>query len=58
MLEALGFTIGDVSYVDYLGKDEVVRLRFNGENLKAGDLLPKTSKINVVLGNGNRPSSN
>jgi len=58
MLEALGFTIGNISYVDYLGKDEVVRLRFQGENLKAGDLLPKTSKLDLVLGNGNRPSSN
>ena len=58
MLEALGFTIGNISYVDYLGKDEVVRLRFQGENIKAGDLLPKTSKLDLVLGNGNRPSSN
>ena len=58
MLEALGFTIGNITYVDYLGEDEVVRLRFKGENLKAGDLLPKTSKIDLVLGNGNRPSSN
>ncbi|MFD2823161.1 PASTA domain-containing protein [Lacinutrix iliipiscaria] len=58
MLEALGFNIGNITYIDYLGKDEVVRLRFNGETLKAGDLLPKTSKIDLVLGNGNRPSSN
>jgi len=58
MLEALGFTIGNISYIDYLGKDEVVRLRFKDEILKAGDLLPKTSKIDLVLGNGNRPSSN
>ena len=58
MLEALGFTIGNIVYVDYLGKDEVVKLRFKGETLNAGDLLPKTSKIDLVLGNGNRPSSN
>ena len=57
MLEALGFTIGDITYVDYLGKDEVVRLRFNGETLKAGELLPKTSKIDLVLGNGKRPAN-
>ena len=58
MLEALGFSIGDITYVDYLGKDEVVRLRHDGETLKAGDLLPKTSKIDLVLGNGKRPTSN
>lgn len=55
MLQALGFTIGKVTYVDYLGKDEVVRLSFKGKKIKAGDLLPKTSKIDVVLGNGKRP---
>ena len=55
MLEALGFTIGEIEYVDYLGKDEVVRLKYEGRNLTPGDLLPKTSKIDLVLGNGNRP---
>ncbi|MDO6598219.1 PASTA domain-containing protein [Oceanihabitans sp. 2_MG-2023] len=55
MLEALGFTIGKKTYIDYLGKDEVVKLSFEGKTLKAGDLLPKTSKIDVVLGNGKRP---
>ncbi|MBU2941023.1 PASTA domain-containing protein [Lacinutrix sp. C3R15] len=55
MLEALGFSIGKITYVDYLGKDEVVRLTFKGEKINAGDLLPKTSIIDVVLGNGKRP---
>lgn len=58
MLEALGFTIGKITRIDYLGEDEVVKLRFNGEDIKAGDLLPKTSKIDLVLGNGKRPASN
>ncbi|MGB1308881.1 MAG: PASTA domain-containing protein [Oceanihabitans sp.] len=58
MLEALGFTIGKITRVDYLGEDEVVKLRFKGKDLKAGDLLAKTSKIDLVLGNGKRPSSN
>jgi beta-lactam-binding protein with PASTA domain len=55
MLEALGFNIGKITYIDYLGKDEVVRLSFKGEKINAGDLLPKTSKIDLVLGNGKRP---
>ena len=55
MLEALGFTIGKITYIDYLGTDEVVRLNFEGKKINAGDLLPKTSKIDLVLGNGKRP---
>ena len=55
MLEALGFTIGKITYIDYLGKDEVVRLSFESKKINAGDLLPKTSKIDLVLGNGKRP---
>ena len=54
-LEALGFKVGETTYVDYLGKDEVVKATFKGAPLKIGDKLPKTSKIDLVLGNGNRP---
>ncbi|RSK39221.1 PASTA domain-containing protein [Mangrovimonas spongiae] len=54
-LEALGFKVGKTTYVDYLGKDEVVKVTFEGSELKIGDKLPKTSKIDLVLGNGNRP---
>lgn len=53
-LEALGFEVGRISYVDDLGKDEVLAVKFKGETLKAGDLLPMTSTIDLVLGNGNR----
>ncbi|MFD2552578.1 PASTA domain-containing protein [Bizionia sediminis] len=56
-LEALGFSIGNITYTDFLGENEVVTLKHNGIELKAGDELPKTSKIDLVLGNGNRPSS-
>lgn len=56
-LEALGFEIGNISYVDDLGKDEVIAIKHKGEELKAGDMLPLTSKIDLVLGNGNRRSN-
>jgi len=56
-LEALGFKIGKITYVDYLGKDEVVRLRYKGKTLKPGTKLEKTSVIDLVLGNGKRPSN-
>lgn len=57
-LEAIGFEIGELSYVDDIGKDEVIGIRHNGKELRVGDLLSKTSKIDLVLGNGNRPSRN
>jgi beta-lactam-binding protein with PASTA domain len=55
-LEAIGFEIGNISYIDDIGKDEVISIRFNGERISPGTLLQKTSKIDLVLGNGNRPS--
>ena len=52
-LETLGFVIGKITYVDDIGKDEVIEIKHKGKTLEAGDLLPLTSKIDVVLGNGN-----
>ena len=57
-LEAIGFTIGEITYADDIGKDEVLRIRHDGNSLRVGDLLPKTSKIDLVLGNGKRSSGN
>lgn len=53
-LEAIGFEVGKISYIDDIGKDEVQSISFEGEAVQAGDLLPMTSKIDIVLGNGNR----
>ena len=53
-LEALGFKVGNSTYVDYIGKDVVLGLKFEGETLKPGTKLPLTSEIDLVLGNGNR----
>ena len=55
-LEAIGFTVGKVTYVDNIGKDMVLKMTFEGKEIKPGDMLPKTSKIDLVLGNGNRPN--
>jgi len=57
-LEALGFTVGKISYKDDIGKEEVLSISHDGKSIKAGDELPMTSTIDLVLGNGNRPSSN
>ena len=53
-LEAVGFQIGTKIYKDDLGKDEVLEIRHNGQIIEAGTMLPKTSKIDLVLGNGIR----
>lgn len=54
-LEALGFVVGNITYVDDIGKDEVIAVKHNGKTVSAGTLLPKTTKIDLVLGNGNKP---
>ncbi|TVZ51907.1 PASTA domain-containing protein [Dokdonia sp. Hel_I_53] len=51
-LKAMGFEIGAITYVDWIGKDEVRDLRHKGRKVKAGDRLEKTSVIDLVLGNG------
>ncbi|TYB74423.1 PASTA domain-containing protein [Bizionia saleffrena] len=52
-LEALGFKIGKTTYIDNIGKDMVLGLRFEGNPIAAGEQLSKTSTIDFVLGNGN-----
>jgi beta-lactam-binding protein with PASTA domain len=54
-LEALGFQLGKLTYVDNIGKDVVLRMLHDGKEIHADTQLPKTSKIDLVLGNGNRP---
>lgn len=53
-LEALGFKVGKLTYIDNIGKDKVFHVRYKGKDIKAGTKLPKTSKIDLVLGNGKR----
>ncbi|WMI66035.1 PASTA domain-containing protein [Aestuariibaculum sp. YM273] len=54
-LEALGFKVGKLTYVDNIAKDVVLKMQHKDELLNPGDQLPKTSTIDLVLGNGNRP---
>ena len=53
-LQALEFKIGDISYIDNIGKEVVLAMKHNGKTLKPGTMLPLTSTIDLVLGNGNR----
>lgn len=54
-LRAVGLEIGEITYMDNIGKDMVLQLRHNEAPIAPGDKLPKTSRIDLVLGNGVRP---
>lgn len=54
-LEALGFKVGKITYVNNIGKDLVLKMTHKGSSINEGDELAKTSVIDLVLGNGNRP---
>jgi len=51
-LEAVGLLEGTITYKPYLGKDMVLEMRMDGKKLKAGDKVLKSSKIDLVLGDG------
>ena len=57
MLRAVGLDVQRVTYVDELGKDMVYYIKYKGKNINPGDKLPKTSKIELVCGNGSIPES-
>lgn len=51
-LEAVGLEVGSLTYVPYLGKDMVLEMRLDGKKLAPGDKVMKSSKIDLVLGDG------
>ena len=53
-LKSVGFSIGDISYENNIGRDMVLEIRYLGEPIEPGTLLQKTTKIDLVLGNGKR----
>lgn len=55
MLRAVGLEVERVTYIDELGKDMVYRIKHQGKYINPGDKLPKTSKIELVCGNGTIP---
>lgn len=54
-LRAVGLGVDTVSYIDELGKDMVYRLKFEGKYISPGDKLTKTSRLELVCGNGTIP---
>ncbi|SDF38484.1 PASTA domain-containing protein [Cellulophaga baltica] len=57
-LRAVGLDVQRVTYIDEFGKDMVYRIKYKGKYIEEGYKLPKTSKIELVCGNGNESQSN
>ena len=57
MLKAVGFEIGKISFRNNIGKNMVLEIRYRGKKIAPGSVFPKTTKIDLVLGNGKRPGS-
>ncbi len=53
-LRAVGLDVQRVSYIDQIGKDMVYYIKYKGKNISPGSKIPKTSKVELVCGNGNR----
>ncbi len=51
-LVALGFQIGEITEKEDIAKGAILELKHKGKTLKAGDKLPKTSVIDLVVGDG------
>jgi len=57
MLRAVGLDVQQVTYIDELGKDMVYYIKHKGKEMNPGDKLPKTSKVELICGNGTIPGS-
>ncbi len=63
-LRSLGFKIGEITYKPDIANNAVLELRHNGRKIEPGDVLTKTSVIDLVLGddsgrydNGNKENT-
>lgn len=52
LIENYGLKLGDTTYRSDVSKDVVLQAMFGGQPLKAGESLPKGSRIDFVLGDG------
>jgi beta-lactam-binding protein with PASTA domain len=51
-LKAVGLQEGTIKYIPYIGKDMVLEMWMNGKKIKPGTKVLKSSKIDLVLGDG------
>ena len=55
-IKAVGLVVGKVTYVDNIGKDMVLKMSYKGKEVQPGDLLTKTSVVDLECGNGIDPN--
>ena len=51
-LESKGFKMGELSYVPYIGKDVVVKIKVRGTEVDPGNRFEKGTVVDLVLGQG------
>lgn len=51
-LKLVGLQVGDTLYEPSIAKDAVLKLMYNGKIISPGELVPRFSKIDVVIGQG------
>ena len=52
MLRAVGLDVERVTYIDEIGKNMVYYVKYKGKRVTEGQKIPKTSKVELVCGNG------
>lgn len=52
ILANFGLKIGDTTYASDIARDRILEVRFGGQPIKTGTKLPKGSKLDLTLGNG------
>ena len=52
ILSNYGLKVGDTTYTSDIARDRVLEVRFGGQVIKPGTKLPKGSKLDLILGNG------
>lgn len=57
ILKAVGLKVGEIIYVDDIGKDMVLGALHKGDTIYSGDKLPKTSVVDLICGNGVNPDA-
>ena len=51
-LSALDLEFGEIDYEDNIGKDMVLKVFINSKQILPGEIVPKKSKIDFIVGNG------
>ncbi len=51
-LKSVGLELGEITYKPYIGKDMVLKMLQNGKELKPGDKVLKSSRIDLIVGDG------